>query len=138
MMREKVVTMARQLNKYLERKLLSFPKNIRHNFVWVACHDNIHSFAQILVITGQLPQHLVSRSVNDSIIKTHKSAYHHPLGSHPDDTTLYGIGIYDNDHSLRMVRSILMWDKLFASAHAADEKAAKNGDPSRFSKRYPL
>ena len=42
MVREKVVAMTNQLMKRLERKLLSLPKNVRHNFVWAACHDKMY------------------------------------------------------------------------------------------------
>ena len=57
---------------------------------------------------------------------------------HPDDATLNGVAIYIDNNTLRPVRAMLAWDKSFAAAHAADERAARNGGPSEFSKQYPL
>ena len=129
--------MTRHLSKCLERKLLTLPKNARHNFVWAACCNNMYLFAQILAITGQLPKHMISHLVNDLILKPQRETYHHPMADHPNNATLNGVGIYIDENTLRPVRAMLAWDKTFADAHAADKRAAGNGGPSEFSKRYP-
>ena len=101
--REKVAATARHLSKRLERKLQTLPKKVRHNFVWAACRDNIHPFCQLIASAGQLPKNIIAHSISDSILKPHKEAYHHPMDDHPDDATLYGVGIYVDDDSLRPV-----------------------------------
>jgi len=112
-MRGTAVVRTHQPSKRLERKLLSLPRNVRHNFVWLACRGNMYSFSQFLAIIGQLPQHLVSRSVNNLIMKPHASAYHHPLGRHPDDVALHGVGMHIDNNSLRPMWSILAGDNFF-------------------------
>ena len=137
-MSERVDSMTSQLSRRLERKLLTLPKHVRHNFVWAACRDNIHSFVQLLALLGQLPQQVTTRSVTDSIIKPHELTYHRLLDGHSDDATLNGVTIYINTNTLRPVRVMLAWDKSFLDSHTADERNAKNAGATAFSKRYPF
>ena len=86
--RERVDSMTNQLIRRLERKIPTLPKHVRHSFVWAACRDNAHSFAQILALLGQLPGQIAARSIADSIVKPHMVTYHHPMNKHPYTKTV--------------------------------------------------
>ena len=68
---ERVDNVTHQLTCRLDRKLLMLTNHVRHNFVWAACRDNFHSFAQLLALLGQLPQQAAPRLTADSITKPH-------------------------------------------------------------------
>ena len=138
---ERVNSVTSQIIRRMERKILTLPKHVRHNFVWAACRDNAHSFAQILALLGQIPEQVEARSITDSIVKPHIVAYHRPMIDHPDDAALNGVAIYIDNNTLRPVRSSLAWDKTFAECYSADERNAKNSGATgatAFSKRYPF
>ena len=67
--REKVVAAKKHLSRRFQRYIMLLPKHVRHSFVWAACRDNIHSFAQILAIQRQLPDNLEASSITESILK---------------------------------------------------------------------
>ena len=123
-MRERVDSMPRQLSHQLKQKLLTLPTHGRHNFVWAACRDNIHSFVQILAL--RRPQQVTARLIADFIIKPHKLTYHCLLDGHLNDAALNGVVIYIDDDTLRPARSILAWDKSFLDSYAAAERNVKN------------
>ena len=78
----------------MEQRIAALPFHVRNNFVWAACRDNIHSFAQLLVLTGQLQPNAGVRSTAESMLTPHTNAYRRPLDGHPGDAGLNGVNIY--------------------------------------------
>ena len=66
---KKVEQMTDQLCCCLVQRILPLPKYVRYNFVWVACRDNLHAFAQLMVLTGQLLKQGIVRLATNSIMK---------------------------------------------------------------------
>ena len=91
--RLKVAAATSQLSRRLQRLINTLPKHVRHNFVWAACRDNIHAFAQLLALLGQLPNNLEASSITESILKLHISGYHQPMESDSDDRLLEGVAM---------------------------------------------
>jgi hypothetical protein len=92
--RDQVIATKIHLARRLERKLLCLDANLRHNFVWVACRDNIHSFAHILALIGQLPKYVAASSTDEQILLPDQRLYHRPMDGHPGDASLEGVGVY--------------------------------------------
>ena len=69
---ERVHQMRDQLRHCLEQWLLCMSKHVRHNSVWSVCQDNLHSFSQLLALTGQLPKQVIACSAADFITKPHQ------------------------------------------------------------------
>ena len=92
--REQVLAAKVHLSRRLERLLLCLDPIARHNFVWAACRDNIHSFAQILASVGQLPKYVAASSTNEQILLPDQQRYHRPMVDHPNDASLDGVRIY--------------------------------------------
>ena len=88
-------------------------KHVRHNFVWAACHDNIHSFAQLLALLGQLPKYVAASSTDEQILLPDQKLYHRPMAGHPGNTLLEGVGIYIDNQRCKPIRSVLACGKPF-------------------------
>jgi hypothetical protein len=135
--RDQVLAAKVHLSRRLDRRLLRLDAHVRHNFVWAACRDNIHSFAQILALVGQLPKYVAASSTDEQLLLPDPQRYHRPMEGHPNDAPLEGVGVYIDSQRCKPVRSVLAHGRSFQKIHSDDEKSSKKPS-SRFTKRYPF
>ena len=137
--REKVIVAKNHLSQRLQRRINLLPKHVRNNFTFAACRDNIHSFAQLFVLFGHLPDNLEAASITESMLKPQLHCYHKPFESHPDDKSLEGVGIYLDSQRMKFKHSILACGKSFKDVCTEDEKRSKQSNPStELSRQYPF
>ena len=137
--RERVVAAKNQLSQRLQFRINLLPRHVRNNFAFAACRNNIHSFAQIFAMFGQLQDNLEAASTTESILKPQLECYHRPLGSHPDDKSLEGVGIYMDNQKMKFKQAALACGKSFQDIYSKDKKRSKQSNPSfKLSKQYPF
>ena len=63
--RDQVLAAKVHVSRRLERRLPRLDAHIRHNFFWAAFRDNIHAFAQVLALLGQLQKYVAASSTDE-------------------------------------------------------------------------
>ena len=137
--RERVVAAKNQLSQRLQIRINLLPKHVRSNFVFAACRDNIHSFAQIFAMFGQVPDNLEAASNTESILEPQLDCYHRPIEIHPEDKLLEGVGIYMDTQKMKFKQAALAYGKSFQEIYNEDEERSKQSNlSSELSKQYPF
>ena len=116
---------------------------VRHNFVWAACRDNIHVFAQLAVLLGHVGSNVEAASFDESIIKQFAiGCYRQPISmeAHNSDDKLQGVALYTDKTRCQFKHSTLAFGggKSFEQRYEDDGKNSRNpNSTSNLSKLYP-
>ena len=76
-----VASATRQILCRIDQRVTALPFHVQNNFVRAACWDKVYSFAQLLVLTGQLQSNTGISSTAESLVHAFAAHKHIPMSA---------------------------------------------------------